>query len=810
MAIKKSELYSTLWRSCDELRGGMEPSEYKNYILTLLFVKYVSDKYRGALPGHADVIVPEDAGFEALKALRGKASIGKEINSILARLARENGLEGVINATDFDDESKLGSGQEKVDKLTNIINIFDDERLSFSSNRASDDDIIGDAYEYLMRNFARESGKSKGQFYTPTEVSRVMAKMIGIEGAKEYQTLYDMACGSGSLLIRAAEEAPVNVKIYGQEKEKTTGGLAKMNLVLHNKPGTIWAGKNTLSDPQCPSGGTGLAQYDFCIANPPFSYKSWMQGIRPSRDERFKHYDVYPPKKNGDFAWLLHFIHSMKEETGKGAIILPHGVLFRGNVEETLRAAIVRKRYIKGIIGLPLNLFFGTAIAACIIVLDKENTEERKGIFMIDASRGYKKDGSKNRLRERDIHRIITTFLEQDESDPKYARMVPFEEIEENGYTLHIPRYIDSSISEDIEDVSAHISGGIPNADIEALGKYWSVLPSLNETLFTPLARNGYSNMTVPQGEIRRAISKSKEFINYGRKVEEHITIWVSDVRPLMDSIEIGDKPKELIQNISEMLLSTFSDLSLLDKYDVYQTLMDYWDSTMEDDLYLLVSEGWKAGNDVDVEYRKRRDGTLTPTIKDFEGRLIPKKVIIEAFFSSERDTIEKLTAELGEVTALMEQIIDEEGSEDGLLLEVVDKGKVKRERIKTRIQEIKGDEYFSDELEQLKDFLNLMNREMKCRSALRVANKALNESVLKKYSELTLGEIKDLVINKKWCSTIEDAVRELYTDISISLASRITELHSRYSTILSSLNEAISKCEAKVEAHLERLGYRW
>lgn len=499
MAIKKSELYSTLWKSCDELRGGMEPSEYKNYILTLLFVKYISDKYSGDSPDYAEVIVPDDANFKALKSLRGKQNIGEGINIILSRLAQENDLEGVVNAADFDEDAKLGSGQEKIDKLTNLINIFDDEKLNFKANQPSGDDIIGDAYEYLMKNFASASGKDKGQFYTPAEVSRVMAKLIGIGSAqKESQTLYDMACGSGSLLIRAADEAPVPITIYGQEKEGSTGGLAKMNLVLHNKTtGTIWAGMNTFSNPQMPNGGKGLAQYDFCVANPPFSDKRWTQGIIPSDDVRFKGHAAYPPAKNGDFAWLLHFIYSLKPERGKGAIILPHGVLFRGNTEEKLRTELINKHIIKGIIGLPANLFFGTSIPACIIVLDKENAFEREGIFMIDASHGFVKDGNKNRLRECDIHRIVTTFIEQDESNPRYARMIKFNEIEKNGYNLNIPRYIDSSEPEDIQDITAHLLGGIPNADIDALGKYWSVMSSLKESLIKPLARDYYSTITV-------------------------------------------------------------------------------------------------------------------------------------------------------------------------------------------------------------------------------------------------------------------------------------------------------------------------
>lgn len=812
MAIKKSELYSAIWKSCDELRGGMEPSEYKNYILTLLFVKYVSDKYLGVSSNYAEVIVPKDASFESLKSLRGKSNIGEGINKILARLAQENDLEGIINAADFDDDAKLGSGQEKIDKLTNLINIFNDDKLNFKANRASGDDIIGDAYEYLMKNFAKESGKDKGQFYTPAEVSRIIAKIIGISGAtKESQTLYDMACGSGSLLIRAADEAPIPITIYGQEKIDATGGLAKMNLVLHNKAtGTIWAGKNTMSNPQTPSGGMGLAQYDFCVANPPFSDKAWMQGVTPSKDERFKYYDAYPPKKNGDYAWLLHFIYSLKPETGKGAIILPHGVLFRGNAEETLRTAIIKKHYIKGIIGLPSNLFFGTGISACIIVLDKENAEDRMGIFMIDASHGFVKDGNKNRLRECDIHKIVTTFLAQDESDPKYARMISFEEIKGNGYTLNIPRYIDSSIPEDTQDISAHLLGGIPNADIDALKKYWDVLPTLKRTLIASFNRDGYSTITVPKDEIRKAIFSNDEFMNYGKYVDEHLAKWISAVRPMMLGIKVGDKPKEFIHVISEMILSMFSEVSLIEKYDVYQALMEYWESIMQDDLYALVADGWKAGNDKDIEYKKKKDGTLTTTIKSFEGRIIPKAILIAEYFSVEQEAVDKLTAELDEVTALMGTMIEEQGDEDGLLSNVVDKGKITKDRLKKRIKEIKDDDDYTDELEQLQTYQKLTDSESSYKSALKEAQKALDEALFRKYPELTLDEIKHLVIEEKWCGTIGDAVEKIYTAISNGLAARIMGLFERYEETLPTLKDAVGTYESKVETHLKRMGFKW
>jgi len=504
MAIKKSELYSSLWKSCDELRGGMDASQYKDYVLVLLFVKYVSDKYAGEK--YASIVVPEGGSFKDMVVLKGKKDIGEGINTIIAALAKANELKGVIDVADFDNSDKLGKGKEKIDRLSNLVGIFQNESLDFSKNKAEGDDILGDAYEYLMRHFATESGKSKGQFYTPAEVSRIIAKVIGISQAKSQdQTIYDPTCGSGSLLLKAADEARHGVTIYGQEMDNATAALAKMNMILHANPtAEIWQ-DNTLSTPYFKNPDGSLKIFDFAVANPPFSSKAWSNGFDPVNDlyERFKGYGI-PPAKNGDYAFLLHLIRSLKSK-GKGAIILPHGVLFRGNAEAEIRKNIIRKGFIRGIIGLPANLFYGTGIPACIVVIDKENADSRKGVFMIDASKGFVKDGNKNRLREQDIHKIVDVFNKQAEV-PKYARMVSVDEIERNEYNLNIPRYIDSQEAEDIQDIEAHLLGDIPGQDIDDLDNYWQVYPTLKNALFTTSPREGYVTLKIAPDEIKHTI----------------------------------------------------------------------------------------------------------------------------------------------------------------------------------------------------------------------------------------------------------------------------------------------------------------
>jgi type I restriction enzyme M protein len=439
----------------------MDASQYKDYVLVLLFVKYVSDKYAGDPNGLIEV--PKGGSFADMVALRGNPEIGEKLNIIISKLAEANDLRGIIDVADFNDAEKLGSGQEMRDRLSSLIGIFNRPELDFRKNRAEGDDILGDAYEYLMRHFATESGKSKGQFYTPAEVSRIMAKTIGVSAARSAaQTIYDPTCGSGSLLLKAHDEAPYDLTIYGQEKDVATRALAKMNMVLHNCPtAEIWR-DNTLSSPHFVNNDGGLKTFDFVVANPPFSDKAWGTGLDPANDQFKRFSDGVPPAKNGDYAYLLQVIASLKT-TGKGAIILPHGVLFRGNVEGEIRKRIINRGYIKSIIGLPANLFYGTGIPACIVVLDKENAHARKGIFMIDASKGFVKDGNKNRLRAQDLHKIVDAFTKQLTID-RYSGMVPLAEIEKHDFNLNIPRYIDSSEPEDVQDIEAHLRGASPYA----------------------------------------------------------------------------------------------------------------------------------------------------------------------------------------------------------------------------------------------------------------------------------------------------------------------------------------------------------
>jgi type I restriction enzyme M protein len=852
----------------------MDASQYKDYILTLLFVKYVSDMFKGVK--YADIKVPQGGSFDDMVALIGDKNIGEKMDKVIAKLAEANHLRGVIDNAHFNDETKLGKGQEMVDKLSGLIAIFRRPELNFKNNRAGGDDIIGDAYEYLMRNFATESGKSKGQFYTPAEVSRILAKVIGIDQAKKRDTtVYDPACGSSSLLIRAADEAPFEVAMYGQEKDIATAGLAKMNLVLHNKAaGEIAGNYSTFSDPQYfedDDEKTTLRRFDFVVANPPFSTKNWTDGLKDYG--RFDGYGERPPEKNGDYAWLLHILKSLKRN-GKAAVILPHGVLFRGNAEAAIRQSVIDRGYIKGIIGLPANLFYGTGIPACIIVIDKEGAAERDGIFMIDASRDFIKDGNKNRLRERDIYKIVTTFRQQITTNKKYSRFVPMDEIRgKNSYNLNIPRYIDSSEPDDLQSIEAHLHGGVPDYDIDGMNTYWSVFDNLKSTLFVPL-RDGFYQPIVSKDKIRHTIYSDSQFSRYADRVDSAFEKWQSRVDDKLRKITGKTKTKELISCLAETILEEFQHITLMDKYDVYQVLLAYWQDVMADDVFIIVQDGYKSARETEnsIEIVESGKNKGKEKVAGWEGKLIPRSIIVEAFFHDEQKAINEIDALVSEKQSELNEII--ENAEDGSVINDVlkDNGSLNVTALKAAIAEIQAG-IMTDEIKVLVQLLELLPMKKKdleqyitdyplCASAtndkgninassikvriaeiratapvpagrsedyktltvlaelnakideqkktLKKLKEILEQKTKEQYCKLTDKEILELLVNRKWYHAIYESIDALYSAISHRIASRVTELTERYEETLPAVAERAAEYEVKVKSHLERMGFVW
>ena len=823
MAVKKSELYRSLWAQCDALRGGMDASQYKDYVLVLLFMKYVSDKYAGRKDGLIEI--PKGCSYADIVALAGKSNIGEEIDKKIAEVAKANDLEGVINLASFNDDEKLGKGKELVDRVSDLVKEFDKAELNFKHNRAEDDDLLGDAYEYLMRHFATESGKSKGQFYTPAEVSRIMAQIIGLENVKKStQSVYDLACGSGSLLMKAYDYAKqhtgVEMSVYGQEMDNATYGLARMNCVLHDNPTAEIAKGNTLADPQFKDKPDQVKRFDFAVANPPFSWKKWTQGLTGDDGkgvvDEFKRFDGYavPPPKNGDYAFLLHMLASLKS-TGTGCIVMPHGVLFRGNKEETIRTELIRKGYIKGIIGLPANLFYGTGIPACLIVIDKKDADSRKAIFMIDASRGFRKDGPKNRLREQDLHRIVDVFNSQDESDPKFARLVPLKEIKENGYNLNIPRYIDSSEPEDLQDIEAHLLGGIPNRDIDALQEYWDVFPSLRKTLFKKGDRKGYSELKIEPEAIRETIFGHEEFKTYAEQMDAVFDKWSASVRPTLEAIGKNTSPRKLITELGESILEGYEGQPLINAYRVYQHLMDYWTETMKDDVYLIIENGWDATPREMVKEKGKSwpDGAIV--IKDskkqraYLSELLPKEIVVSRYLTDERAAIADLEAQRDAATAEREAMIEEHAGDDGLLSEVVnDKGNITKGDLNKRIKELRGtdDEDEQTELETLEQYLGVMDRESDLSSSINQNTAELAIATLDKLKKFVASEVMQTTIDSKWITQVRERIGEDRQRIVEHLNDRTTELSCRYQQTLSQLESRVDILRGKTAKHFEVL----
>ena len=708
--MKKSELYSMLWEACNKLRGGVEPSRYKDYVLVLLFFKYVSDRYKGQ--PFAEFTISKGASFEDLIDAKGKSDVGERVDKIIQKFLEDNRLQGSLPDVSFNNADELGSGKELVDKVSGLIAVFQNPAIDFKNNRASGDDIIGDAYEYFMMKFAQESGKSKGQFYTPSEVSRIIARLIGIGDIKQMPTkkwtLYDPAAGSGSLLIRAADEAPVDengdsiVTIFGQEKYPDTAGLAKMNFILHNKgTGEIKSG-NTLSTPQYLDEFNELKKFDFIVMNPPFSDKSWTDGIKPSED-KYKRFDGYsiPPEKNGDYAWFLHVLKSL-DSNGKAGIVMPHGVLFRGNAEETIRIEVLKKKYIKGIVSLPQNLFYGTGIPACIIIIDKEDAETREGIFLIDASRGFKKDGSKNRLREQDIEKIVQTFINREEI-PGYSCFVKYSDVlEKNGGNLNIPRYIQKIDDTLPQNIAAHLKGGIPGTDVDSLKKLWSIAPALKQEIFTCIdeVHNIYT-LALASGEIEGVISQDESIL--AEKQHETKVIfeqWKAEVKDILLGIDADTNPKELIRMIAAMLRVAYEQARLLDNYDVYDCLLNYWNAKLQDDVYAIKAGGYAVAREIDYEYAKKKQKDEsgetvevddTTKVKSFEGALIPKEIMEEVFFAEELAELTTLMEQSAALEAELDEMREEESGDEGLLKEALnEKGdSIPKANLNKRIKEL-------------------------------------------------------------------------------------------------------------------------
>lgn len=777
MAIKKSQLYSALWESCNALRGSMDASQYKDYVLIVLFVKYLSDK--AGQPGFR-LKVPEGCSFKDFVALKQDDKIGEKMNTKLEAIKEMNARQiGDLALPNFNDPTKLGSGRTMVDTLSKLIGVFENDALDFSHNRAADDDLLGDAYEYLMKNFAAESGKSKGQFYTPAEVSRVMAKLLRInELDRAEHTIYDPTCGSGSLLLRAlAEASNPRVSIFGQEKDSSTAALAKLNMLLHGISSADIKVGDTLADPQFKQSGM-VSTFDVCVANPPFSMKNWLvSGMENDQYNRWTA-NLLPPAKCGDYAFLLHLIASMKTDEGRGACILPHGVLFRGNAEYDIRKHIVKQHYIKGIIGLPPNIFFGTGIPASIIIIDKKKKDSRKGIFFIDAKDGFKKDGAKNRLREQDIKRIVDAWDAQQPID-HYCRLVEWDEIERNDYNLNIPRYIQPKDTEIQHDIEAHLHGGLPAQDVDAMRGYWEACSSLKGSLFNS-ETNGYYSLKPAKADIAHTIENEQSYVNQSGQFGYLLGQWGFEVMPKMKSIGQGVRPKELITDWSELLLNYVIGRSgLVDAYEAYDILLNYWADVMQDDCYMIANDGWTYP---EVKASKPGKGDKKKAIMydEIVCDLLPVNIVLAEYFTAETDEIAKLSEQIEQKQVALDDLLEQAGD----------------------------DEDEQNEVKKSAEYKIIDKEKTALNKTLKEKRTELTKAVVKKYAVLTEDEIKTLVVERKWLRSVIGGCEALMQNVTHQIATDVTALVERYEITLGATESQVKDLEQEVLLSLKEMGF--
>ena len=466
---------------------------------------------------------------------------------------------------------------------------------------------------------------------------------------------------------------------------------------------------------------------------------------------------------------------------------------------------------------MPANLFFGTGIPACIIVFDKKDAANRKGIFMIDASKGFIKDGPKNKLREQDIKKIVDAY-EGQLNLPKFSRFVENEEIEvKNEYNLNIPRYIDTSEVEDLQNIEAHLHGGIPMEDVDSLNQYWEQFPNLKEKLFSKL-RDGFYKLNIDKDEVRKTIYNDEQFASYSKKVDKAFSKWKAFADEKLRAMNKNVKPKELIIELSNKLISEFEMVELIDKYDVYEVLLEYWQEVMLDDTSLICSDnGWNEAKETELEFakpKKAKEGEekkpkKEPKVTGWHGKIISRELLASVYFSDAVLAIETANNAVAEQEALLQSLIEDNSDDDSIFNECMnDKNEVTTKLVETKFKELKKLNQIDDDYNLLKQYIDINDVIKQLNKDLKTLNAGLEEDLKKKYPTLTIEEIKDILINKKWLKVVYDGIDNLYTTISHNIANRIVELVERYENTLSEIEYNVNSYEAKVKEHLKRMGF--
>ena len=849
--MNKQQLANRIWASANKMRSKIDANEYKDYILGLIFYKFLSDNEVAFLKrnGWTDEDLPdlvEDYADEdmAVTIEDCKNSIGYFIEyknlfstwllpettfSVADLSVALNRFDSMISPnykhvyesifiTLQTGLSKLGENPASQTKaLKELIKLIKD----IPTDGSQDYDVLGYVYEYLISNFAANAGKKAGEFYTPHEVAMLMSEIVAEHHRNKQQIeIYDPTSGSGSLLITIGKsvgrhiEDRNRVKYYAQELKENTYNLTRMNLIMRGiRPGNIDTrcadslGEDWPIEKTGPNAGRPL-YVDAVVSNPPYS-QHW-DPTDAELDARFKDYGV-APKSKADYAFLLHELHHLKPD-GIMTIVLPHGVLFRGDPEDDgegkIRKKLIEKNQIDCIIGLPANIFFGTGIPTLIMVLKQHRQED--DVLIIDASKGFVKDGKNNRLRDCDIKRIADTVrLRTDE--PGFSRRVSRDTIRENNYNLNIPRYVDSSEAPEQYDIYATMFGGIPNSEIDLLGKYWEALPSLRLDLFQPAEDKPYSAITTD--DVATAIDHNSDVAQLRSRFDKAFEGFADELHRRLISRSVSDRllptgrknvmdVRELKERyeIADDIFSRLADIPLVDRYAAYQAMSGGW-QTIVGDIETLQAEGMEAARVVETAYKLVKKGDDEVEVPDgLKGRIIPFDLVQQSMFQAELQAISDKEArieELGsEADELTDGLTEEEQQEymEGDDTPKLDKAKIKKDA------KAKGDDIDPETKAKLKRFVAVWDEQSKLSKAVKEERQALVEKTKEAIENLTDDEVEQF-LHQKWIDPVCEGINGTLAAVLSELEKRITALARKYATSYNDLTEQLATAQAELSA---------
>ncbi|SDP79142.1 type I restriction enzyme M protein [Eubacterium maltosivorans] len=739
--MSQIKIYDQLYNACINLRGNLEPQRFRNYVLSLLFLKYVSIRHNGSNESW-NITIPKGGSFDDIVSMKYRENIGEGINVVLRRFAESNNLNGIIDIADFN-SAELDKDKESIDRISCLVEIFQNlEENIFNEQNHSEYSFLK-LYDYLIHKFAYDSTINKEAFYTPNEISIIMARVIGVDSVKDFnKTLYDPACRSGSLLTCAADHAQCNLFIYGQEKNVFSACLARMRLFLHHKKNIeIACGKSALSSPQFKNSNHPnlIKTFDFVVTHLSFMDKSWISDIQvPDPYGRYSN-DIlkkFPEKKEATL-WILHILNSLNP-TGKAAVLLPSRVFFPKNINANTYKWIIKHGYIKGIINLPSNLLCETDSPSSILILDKRNASERKGIFIIDANRDFVSKNGKSYLRKRDIHKIISTFLTSDTSNPNYARFIANDELKMmTEYSIDTFYYYKDTAHKDLRDINALINGGIPKKEIAKMNPLWKACPALKNRLFQ-LIRKDYYCLSVQKEKICQIIATDTAFIKNFEKIEDAFNNWKTHTVPFLKELKNGVNAEELIESISRQLLISFAKVPILDEYDFYEELLEYWAQIMRNDVYYILN----YENKKNTRYNKY--GSVKNGYYDLFEHIKP--LLTDYFYSDVSQVLKRLKKELKKVTDHIETFTKENKIDVNKSYYWDKKNNMLTNNFTNNAQK---DHDNVKEISIIKTYRTLLNTEISYQRATNQTEASLNSLLKNKYQQMSKEEIIHFLIEK-------------------------------------------------------------